>query len=165
MRRPRPGTGEKMDSGECEVSLCWHTALPTPCPLLLAPPFPLHLPPKIYSRNCPQGTASACCCHHCWLCGEAASPPCSGQGWDIACLSRGQNGPEEKRWWGHDKAQSLTLLCVPSTSGESQISPNLLPPSSNFTLNISGVASHVVSPSPSHTSPHHQARMSPERMT
>lgn len=146
-----------METGEWEVSLCWHTALlwhcntlsPASCISLSSPP-----PPKIYSRNRPHATASACSCHH-GCRGEVASlpGPCSGQDSDIACLSRGQNAPAEKRWWGHDKAQSLTLLCAPSTSDESQISPNLCPPASKFTFNLFGFVSHFVSPSPSHTPP------------
>lgn len=72
------GTREKMSSGEQEVSLYWHTALPwyrntlspAPCTSLSSPP-----PPKIYSRNRPQATASACCCHQGWLCAEVASSP------------------------------------------------------------------------------------------
>lgn len=125
-----------------------NTLSPVSCTSLSSPP-----PPKIYSRNRPHTTASACSCHH-LVVGRFQTPgPCSGQGSDIPCLSREQNRPTEKRWWGHDKAQSLTLLCAPSTSDESQISPNLRPPVRKFTFNLSGVASHIAFPSPSHTPP------------
>lgn len=159
-----PGTREKMALGEREVSLCWHTALcgtATRCPLLLAPPFPLHLPQRftagiaLRQQPLPAAVTRVGCV------GRLPVPWGRAQGRTRTLPAY----PEERRWWGHDKAQGLTLLCVPSTSDESQTGPNLLPPSSKFTFNLFwGRQSHFLPQPTSHTT-HQQARMSPKRMT
>lgn len=96
-----------------------------------------HLPflstsPEDLQQESTSGNSSARYCHHCWLSwGGCQTPVVLGAGLGHCLPIR---GPVEKRWWGQDKAQSLTLLCPPSTSDGSQISPNLRPPASKFTF-------------------------------
>lgn len=138
---------------------CCGTA--TRCPLLLAAPFPLHLPRRftagiaLTQQPLPAPVTTV-------VVGRLPVFRGHAQGRTRTLLAypedrthqrKRDGGDTEKRWWGHDKAQSLTLLCAPSTSDESQISPNLCPPASKFTFNLFGFVSHFVSPRPSHTPP------------
>lgn len=120
---------------------CCGTA--TRCALPLAPPFPLHLPQR-FTAGIALRNSSACSCHPCGLCGEAASPQGHAQGrtWTLpACPEdqRKRDGGDRIR----PRASPSFVHPVPLMSHKSaQIyAANLL----------FWVASHVATRGPSHT--------------